>query len=162
MLILSVFVFHVGMFFNSFGWHIKNNELITGLDAPMAFLHLWRMPLLFLISGAGTYFALGKRKLGGFVSERSYRLLIPLVFGMFVIVPPQVFIEKIAQYGNYINFLPHLAEGSYPTGNFSWHHLWFLLYLFVCWMMAIPVILLLRFGIGCRIYAFTNRIFRIK
>lgn len=143
-LIFSVFLFHIGMFFNNFGWHIKNNERISWLDPVMAYLHNWRMPLLFFISGAGTYFALGKRSFGSFIGERSRRLLIPLVFGMFVIVPPQVYVEKHEQYGSFMNFLPHLAEGSYPQGNLSWHHLWFVLYLFICAMAAIPVIKLLR------------------
>lgn len=143
-LIFSVFLFHIGMFFNDFGWHIKNNERIHWLNPVMAYLHNWRMPLLFFISGAGTYFALGKRSIGSFIGERSRRLLIPLVFGMFVIVPPQVYVEKHDQYGSFLNFLPHLAEGSYPEGNLSWHHLWFVLYLFICAMAAIPVISWLR------------------
>ena len=144
MLIFSVFLFHIGMFFNNFGWHIKNNERVSWLDPVMAYLHTWRMPLLFLVSGVGTYFALGKRSLGRFKSERSRKLLIPLIFGMFVIVPPQVYVEKHAQYGSFINFIPHITEGSYPQGNFSWHHLWFVLYLFICAMAAIPFILFLR------------------
>jgi hypothetical protein len=151
-LIFSVFLFHIGMFFNGFGWHLKNNEKVLWLNPLMAFLHNWRMPLLFFISGAGTYFALGKRTIGGFAGERARKLLIPLIFGMFFIVPPQVYVEKHEQYGSFLNFIPHLAEGSYPVGNFSWHHLWFVLYLFVCAMVAIPVILLLRSEKGNAIY----------
>lgn len=157
-LIFSVFLFHIGMFFNGWGWHLKNNEKLLWLNPFMAFLHNWRMPLLFFISGAGTYFALGKRTMGGFVGERSRKLLIPLVFGMFFIVPPQVYVEKHEQYGSFLNFLPHLAEGSYPQGNFSWHHLWFVLYLFVCAVAAIPFILWLRSKSGNKVYQFFNKI----
>lgn len=161
-LITSVFIFHIGMFFNGFGWHIKNNDRLLWLDPIMAFLHTWRMPLLFLVSGAGTYFALGKRTMGAFVGERSRKLLIPLVFGMFVIVPPQVFVEKHEQYGSFLNFLPHLAEGSYPVGNLSWHHLWFVLYLFICAVAAIPLILLLRWKRGNFLNALFKRISSLK
>lgn len=152
MLILSVFFFHIGMFFNSWGWHIKNAEKVEWLNPVMAYLHLWRMPLLFMVSGIGTYFALGHRTMIGFVGERARKLLIPLVFGMFFIVPPQVYVEKQAQYGSFINFIPHILEGAYPEGNFSWHHLWFVLYLFICATAAIPFILLLRSVYGKKIY----------
>jgi len=65
LLILSVFLFHIGMIFNSWEWHIKNDQTYGGaLPYIMIHLHNWRMPLLFLISGAGTYFALGKRNTG--------------------------------------------------------------------------------------------------
>lgn len=160
-LIASVFFFHIGMFFNGFGWHIKNNTEVTWLNPVMAYLHRWRMPLLFFVSGVGTYYALGKRNIGQYIRERSGRLLIPLLFGMFVIVPPQVFMEKHAQYGNYLNFIPHIAEGIYPKGNLSWHHLWFVLYLFVCSIGALPVILILRSGYSRRIYTALVRFFSV-
>lgn len=161
-LIFSVFLFHIGMFFNDFGWHIKNDERIHWLNPIMAYLHNWRMPLLFFISGAGTYFALGKRSMGLFVGERSRKLLIPLVFGIFVIVPPQVYLEKHEQYGSFLNFIPHLAEGSYPQGNLSWHHMWFVLYLFICAMAAIPFILLLKSEWGRKINHFFIKLSSFK
>jgi hypothetical protein len=50
------------MIFNTWEWHIKNDQQYGGmLKQIMTFLHYWRMPLLFMVSGAGTYFALGKR-----------------------------------------------------------------------------------------------------
>jgi hypothetical protein len=150
------------MYFNGFGWHIKNPERMFWLDPIMGYLHVWRLPLLFLVSGVGTYFALGKRTMAQFFGERSRRLMIPLVFGMFFIVPPQVFVEKQAQYGTFINFIPHITEGSYPEGNFSWHHLWFILYLFICATAAIPFILLLRSKIGNRFYQMLEKFSSVK
>jgi len=162
LLIFSVFLFHIGMYFNGFSWHIKNPERLYWLDPVMGFLHTWRMPLLFLVSGVGTYFALGKRTMGQFFGERSRKLMIPLVFGMFVIIPPQVFVEKQAQYGTYLNFIPHITDGSYPEGNFSWHHLWFILYLFICASAAIPFILLLRSKLGNRFYRIMEKYASVK
>jgi peptidoglycan/LPS O-acetylase OafA/YrhL len=162
MLIFSVFLFHIGMYFNGFGWHIKNPAKVFWLDPIMAYLHTWRMPLLFLVSGAGTYFALGKRSVGKFIGERSRKLLIPLVFGMFVIVPPQIYIEKHEQYGSFLNFIPHIAEGSYPSGNLSWHHLWFVLYLFICALASIPFILMLRSHQGKIFYRFLEKVTAYK
>lgn len=124
LLILSVFLFHIGMIFNKWGWHVKNDQQYGGvLQSIMAFLHSWRMPLLFLISGAGTYFALGKRTSAQYLGERFNRLFIPLLVGVFTLVPVQVYIEKASSYSSLLDFYPHMFEGIYPKGNFSWHHL---------------------------------------
>ena len=133
------------MIFNTWGWHIKNDQQYGGmLRSIMIFLHNWRMPLLFLLSGAGTYFALGKRTPGQYLSERFKRLFIPLVAGIFILVPVQVYIEKASVYGSLLDFYPHMFEGIYPEGNFSWHHLWFIAYLFVIALFISPFLGLLR------------------
>ncbi len=151
---LRVFVFallilyHVGMFFVPWGWHIKNNEISEELIFPMLFVNQWRLPILFVISGMGTYYALGKRSGKQFSTERIIRLFVPLVIGMLLIVPPQVYIERITntQYsGGYFDFWPAYAfTGIYPEGNMSWHHLWFLPYLLLFSLFLAPVFLYLR------------------
>src|SRR5690606_31598361 len=75
-------IYHVGMFFVPWDWHVKNNVVQDWLIWPMIFLNQWRLPILFLISGMGTYYALGKRSWGKFTLERSLRLGLPLVVGM--------------------------------------------------------------------------------
>jgi glucans biosynthesis protein C len=159
LLILSVFLFHIGMIFNTWNWHIKNERQYGGiLISVMTFLHNWRMPLLFLLSGAGTFFALGKRTPGQFLTERFKRLFIPLAAGIFILVPVQVYIEKASVYGSLLDFYPHMLEGVYPEGNFSWHHLWFIAYLFVIALFISPFLGLLR----CEKFGeFTRRLERI-
>lgn len=145
LLILSVFLFHVGMIFNTWGWHVKNDLQYGGIfQRIMAFLHVWRMPLLFLISGAGTYFALGKRTSAQYLGERFKRLFIPFLVGVFTLVPVQVYIEKATSYSSLLDFYPHMFEGIYPAGNFSWHHLWFIVYLFVIALLISPFLRMLR------------------
>ncbi|MEQ9403475.1 MAG: acyltransferase family protein [Cyclobacteriaceae bacterium] len=140
--------YHVGMFFVPWGWHIKNNEVSGELRWPMLFVNQWRLPILFVISGMGTAFALSFRSGFQFIKERNLRLGIPLIFGMCVIVPPQVYFERVADLefaGSYLSFWSGPAfEGIYPEGNFSWHHLWFLPYLLVFSVILTPVFLHLR------------------
>ena len=144
-LIFSVFLFHIGMFFNTWGWHVKNPTQYGGLlRHVMTFLHEWRLPLLFLISGAGTYYALGKRSPGKYLGERFKRLMIPFIAGIFILVPVQVYLEKADQYSSLLSFYPHMFDGVYPGGNFSWHHLWFILYLFVISLFFAPFMKLFR------------------
>ena len=159
MLIISVFLFHIGMIFNTWPWHIKNDEQYGGtLRQLMTFLHSWRMPLLFMLSGAGTFFALGKRTSGQYLSERFKRLVIPLAVGIFTLVPVQVYIERISQYSSLVEYYPHMFEGIYPEGNFSWHHLWFIAYLFVISLFISPFLNFLRSN---RFQRFTSRIEKI-
>lgn len=140
--------YHVGMFFVPWGFHIKNNIIYKWLMYPMLFLNQWRLPILFVISGMGTYYALNKRTAMQFAGERIIRLFIPLVVGMLLIVPPQVFIERISKsqfQGSYFEYWPSQAFiGVYPEGNLSWHHLWFLPYLLIFSLLLIPIFIYLR------------------
>lgn len=132
------------MLFAGWDWHIRNKESSTLIKYISIFLHQWRMPLLFFISGAGTFFALGFRKPIDFIQERIKRLIVPLVAGCFIVVAPQVYIERIDKYDSYLEFFPHFLDGIYPKGNFSWHHLWFVAYLFSYSIFLLPIFLKLR------------------
>ena len=136
--------YHVATFFVP-GAFLSNYPFMDPhewLEYPMFFLNRWRLPLLFVISGMGTYFNISKRSGGGFAKERFVRLFIPLVVGMVFMVPPQVYIERLVSgqfSGNYFEFYPSLAfVGVYPEGNISWHHLWFLPYLLLFSLVLIP------------------------
>ena len=145
LLIISVYLYHVGMIFNTWGWHVKNDIVYGGLlREVMIFLHYWRMPLLFMISGAGTWYALKNLSPGRYLLERARRLLVPLTAGIFILVPVQVYIERIDLYPSLPAYYPHMFEGIYPDGNFSWHHLWFIAYLFVIALIITPFLNMLR------------------
>jgi peptidoglycan/LPS O-acetylase OafA/YrhL len=135
--------FHTGMLFVGWGWHLTNAETIPELRVPMALAHRLRMPLLFVIAGAGLWFAAQRRSRAELLRERSLRLLVPTIAGMFLIVPPQVFIERRAQgqwRGGYVDFFVQrvLRFEPYPAGDFSWHHLWFIVYLYVYVLLLLP------------------------
>ena len=138
-LIISVFFFHVGMIFRLENWHINSTETFEFLEPIMWWLHVWRMPLLFLVSGVGTYYAIGHRTSWQYLKERFNRLIIPLVFGFFTLVPLMVYVERIPKYDSFLEFLPHMFDGGpYPVGNISWHHLWFIVYLFFISLLITP------------------------
>lgn len=140
-------VYHVGMFFVPWGWHIKNNEIVEWIRWPMLFVSQWRIPILFVVSGIGTRFAISNKSGIEYIAERFKRLFFPLLVGILLIVSPQVYIERIAKgqfTGSFFEFYPNFFEGIYPEGNFSWHHLWFLPYLLLMSIMATPLFLSLR------------------
>jgi glucans biosynthesis protein C len=142
--IVILLYYHVGMMYVAWDWHIKYQPAGSAvLEFVMRFLHQWRMPLLFLISGAGTYYALGKRSAGEYAGERVKRLFLPLLFGMLVIVPPQIYLEKVFQKGLAIDYWAYYPQVfnfvPYPKGDFSWHHLWFVAYLFIFSLLVLPL-----------------------
>jgi glucans biosynthesis protein C len=146
-------LYHSGMPFVRWDFHIKNAETSPALEYIMLFFNRWRLPLLFFISGAGVCFSLRRRSWGQFTGDRLRRLLLPLAFGMFVVVPPQIWYERLhhgASY-SYAEFYPTVFEFvSYPKGNTSWHHLWFVVYILVYSLACIPVFAFLRSSLGRR------------
>ena len=83
--VIAIFVllfFHTGMLFVGWGWHITNDETIPSLVWPMDLAHRMRMPLLFVIAGAGMWFALQRRSGKAFAGERTLRLLVPAIIGV--------------------------------------------------------------------------------
>ncbi|TAH21176.1 MAG: acyltransferase [Cytophagales bacterium] len=134
--------YHTGMIYVSWGFHIKSQETSNFLEIIMLAMNRWRLSLLFLISGSGVYFALIRRTNGAFAMERVKRLFFPLLFGMLVIVPPQIYFEKLQQGAtfSYLDFYPSVFEFvPYPQGSFSWHHLWFIAYILVYSLLSIPI-----------------------
>ncbi|TPQ41209.1 acyltransferase [Bradyrhizobium guangdongense] len=142
--------YHVGMLYVSWGFHIKSDHRLTWLEPLMLVLNPWRLSLLFLVSGVATRFMLRKYDLGAFVRSRSARLLIPLVFGMLVIVPPQSYLQIVEALGYPAGFddfyaRHYLAFGAQFCPNPcivlpTWNHLWFVVYLWVYTMALVGVL----------------------
>lgn len=154
--------YHVGMLFVPWDFHIKNNHTYQWLSYPMWFLNQWRLPLLFIISGIGTYYSLQKRTGRQFIRERNTRLLIPFMFGMIFIIPPQVYVERLVKNqfnGSYLDFWPSEAFiGTYPEGNISWHHLWFILYLLLFSLILTPLFLHIKKQAGGRMHQWLSKL----
>jgi glucan biosynthesis protein C len=141
--IAGVLFFHSGMpYAADEWWHIRNHDTSALMAQSNYFMHLVRMPLLFFISGTVSFYMMQRRSAWSFIGLRFTRLLIPLLVGMLVIVPPQIYMERLNQgfTGNYWDFYKTVfTTGAYPKGNLSWHHLWFILYLFVYDLVFAPV-----------------------
>ena len=156
--ILTIFVFHTSRFFDMDGWHVKNATRYFGVQVWIMFLGDWIMPLIFVISGASLFFALGSRGVRRFVEDKVLRLLVPLVVGVFTHVMLGVYLERVTTHqfsGSFFAFIPHYFEGWYGFGgNFAWMglHLWYLLILFVFSLLLYPLFRWLRGG-GQRVLA---------
>lgn len=140
--------YHTGMYFVPWPWSVKNPEISYWLTLPMLFFNRWRLPLLFFISGAGVFFNLHRRGYGQFALERVRRLFIPLVFGVFVICPPQTYVERVLagrHYASYFDFWGTVFNMvTPPKGTTTWQHLWFLPYILTFSLLGLPLFAMLR------------------
>jgi hypothetical protein len=134
-------LYHVGMFYVTWDWHVKSDRAGPAIEPLMLLTSPWRLTLLFFVSGAATRFMADKMAPGRLAGQRTARLLVPLLFAMLVIVPPQSYyevVEKLAYPGSYLDFMARYlaADGSFCRDGDclilpTWNHLWFVAYLFV-------------------------------
>jgi glucan biosynthesis protein C len=145
--VLLLIPFHSARVFDVFDpFYVKNPQTSEGLSwAVVAFLNPWHMPLLFVLAGAATWLALGHRRPTGYLGERTRRLLVPFLFGLLVVVPPQAFLARrfrgeeasvAAFLGDYWTIEGDLSG---YTGSWTPAHLWFIGYLFVFSLVALPL-----------------------
>ena len=95
--------YHVGMYYVTWGWHVKSPYASDAQEPYMMLSAPWRLSLLFLVSGVASGCMLARQ-----------RLLVPLLFGMLVIVPPQSYcevIEKLGYAGSYADFMRLYLRG---------------------------------------------------
>lgn len=141
-LIVAVFLHHVGMPFNGDGFHIQNPQSSKLLDDIMVYFEQFRMPLLFLIAGCSSTLVLNVKQARSFIKGRLIRLLLPLVFAVLFIVPPQIYIENIAQYDSYLSAWPELAL------KLQSNHLWFIEFLLFYALLSVAVHSFLQTSLG--------------
>jgi glucan biosynthesis protein C len=142
---LLVILYHVAMYYVAdWPWHLKSPHAAEWLQWPMRVLNLWRMDLVFLISGVSLGFL--SRGQGttpwSLLRSRGARLVLPLAFGMAVIVPYQAYAEGVANglvapgFGafllRYLSMSDPWPKQAFAGAEFgiTWNHLWYLPYLF--------------------------------
>lgn len=149
--VLMLFLYHTAIVFDSIGdSFIKtiDNSIICSMFIIITFS--WYMPLLFLLAGASTKFSLDKRSSKKYLRERVKRILIPLIFGIIVLVPAQGYFarlwrgEEVSFVGQYKYFATNITNFQGYDGAFTPAHLWFLLFLFIISLVGVYVIKMLK------------------
>lgn len=148
--------YHGGMLYVAeWGWHLKSSHTFEWLQLPMVALNRWRMDLIFLLSGLAIGLFQPERQLGRFALLRTWRLLLPLLFGMVAIVPVQAYCQAVANgvvepgfgafMARYLQLQPW-PEGGFDGAEygFTWNHLWYLAYLWTYTLVLTALLPLLR------------------
>ncbi|MEE9372042.1 MAG: acyltransferase family protein [Saprospiraceae bacterium] len=127
-------IYHISIIFQPwalFIGFIKSEKSIEGLWTPMTMLNVWRIPLLFYVSGMGLYFAMKKRNWRLLLFERMKRILLPFVFGFLAVAPLHMLIFQ-DYYNLSLNYYPHSG------------HLWFLGNIFIYVLLLLPLFFYLK------------------
>jgi peptidoglycan/LPS O-acetylase OafA/YrhL len=138
----SLLLYHTALIFGPSPWLIQNPATSRLVGEICYFFAQWRMPLMFLVAGVAAAAALERRTAGEHLAERARRLGVPLAFGVLTVVPPQIYLHRVAATGEsfgsfYEGFLQHMLT---PSGV-DWQHLWFVAYLIVADLVALPLFL---------------------
>ena len=132
--IAMLLIYHIAIGFQSWGGmigFITNKQSWPELWTPMTMLNIWRIPFLFFVSGMGVYFAIQKRGWKQLIKERTKRILLPFIFGVFIIVP--IHILLLQKYYSW-----DLSYNANPA------HLWFLGNIFVYTIVLLPIFFYLK------------------
>ncbi|MDO6414675.1 acyltransferase family protein [Sphingomonas sp. BIUV-7] len=120
--------YHVAMLYHPGGWIVAVDRESPLLGAIAAFIHLFRMPAFFVVAGYFAALLLARREAGTWVRSRFFRLGVPLITSLIVLVP------VLNMLGELSGRAPHaaFAEWKYQTatsGGYWVRHLWFLIVL---------------------------------
>jgi glucans biosynthesis protein C len=146
-------LYHVGMYYVTWDWHVKSPHASPVLEPLMLLANPWRLVLLFLVSGVATAYIARRVQPGKLARSRAFRLGVPLAFAMAVIIVPQAYFEVVLKGGYDIGYLEFWrrylqADGTFCRGSDclvlpTWNHLWFVAYLLVYTLL---LAVLLRFA----------------
>ncbi|MEO9475663.1 MAG: acyltransferase family protein [Cyclobacteriaceae bacterium] len=127
-------IYHVAIGFQPWGvfiGFIQSSSPLESIWVPMSMLNVWRIPLLFFVSGMGVYFAIQNRNWKGLLLERSKRILVPFLFGVVAIVPLHILLWQYF-YQQDLTYAPHPG------------HLWFLANICVYVVIFTPLFFCLK------------------
>ncbi len=168
-------LFHIGMVYvPDWGFHFKHEASSDQLKNLLLIVSPWRMGLLWFISGVALRFMWNKRSDWQLILTRSIQLLFPLLIGILLVIPPQLYIEMTQAGKMPLDFGPFLFAlyvdpqhyfDDYQSGiwpHFDVNHLWFLRSL---WQFSVIILLaspLLTSKWGLKVTYFLSKHLKIQ
>lgn len=121
-------------------WPVDQSAGYIALDELYRFIHLFRMPLFYLVAGFFTGLVLKEKGVVYFVKQRYKRIFIPFVVSLFTILPASLFPFHFYRFF----YEEHHALGEAmklsSVQMFKWNglaHLWFLYYLLFFYVVSL-------------------------
>ena len=121
------------------------------LSSFIVFFSPFFMPLLFLLAGMSSRYALKKRTYGQYIVERIKRLMVPFIFGTLFFCPIMAYIGDKTNLGyegslweHYKVFFTKWTDLSGFDGGFGVGQFWFLYFLFVISLVSIGIFTLVK------------------
>lgn len=147
--IALLLIYHIAIVFQPWAMFIaflRSDETSTAIWQPMTMLNVWRIPILFYVSGMGVFFALRKRNNIELLVERSERILLPFLFGFVAITPLHMYVFQ-DYYNMGLSYYPHMG------------HLWFLGNIFIYVLIGLPLFYAIKKGMFSKLLSFAEKLF---
>src|SRR5690606_14888995 len=126
-------LYHVGMYYVSWDWHINSPHAGRALEPLMMLSSPWRLSLLFLVSGVATAFLLARARRWAAPPQAYYEVVEKL--------PGGYHDGYLAFWARYLAADQGFCRGDDCLIVPTWNHLWFVAYL---WAYTVAAWLLLR------------------
>ncbi len=109
-IVYGILLYHSTLPFTYTSWLLSNPQKSWVLTGFAAFFFPWGIPIMFLLSGADSWFALRSRSALAFLQNRFLRLVLPLCAGIVLLSPLQWYLTTFVS-GRSLNSLIQ----SYPA-----------------------------------------------
>ncbi|WP_235591182.1 acyltransferase family protein [Pseudoalteromonas sp. H105] len=152
--------YHTGMLYSqNWGFHFKSQYLSSNVENAMLLLSPWRMGLIWFISGVALRFIVARFSLGVFLTTRSVKILLPLLIGIWFIVPIQLYAQMSQEVGLSMSFWQFYSQffdltnplfEQYQAGiwpHVDVNHLWYLRSLWQFTMLLVLALPLLHHAV---------------
>ena len=77
-------IYHISIVFQPWAYFIyfpQSEKSLESIWLVMGLINIWRIPLLFIISGMGVYLAMRSKNWKELLKDRTKRILLPLILG---------------------------------------------------------------------------------
>ncbi|HEX8646985.1 MAG TPA: acyltransferase [Thermoleophilaceae bacterium] len=133
-------LFHSARPFDSDDWHVKDADHAVAVNLMNGAIGTWHMPLLFTLAGWSLAASLERRGASGVMRERRDRVLVPFAFGCVALIPLCAYVEGRHKGELDPGFLEYVPTFFTSLDQFTWMHLWFLVYLYVFTLLYLPAL----------------------
>ncbi|MFZ6681420.1 acyltransferase family protein [Undibacterium sp. Tian12W] len=129
-----------------FFWMVSDNQKTVLLGPVFFVIHMFRMPLFFMLAGYFAHLVLQKKGWAGFIKDRFKRITLPLLLGWPVIFAAIVAAIVLAAWVRNGGSLPQKSPPppAFTADSFPLAHLWFL------YMLTLLYVVYLSLWAVCR------------
>ena len=106
---------HAALAFGHEGWSVKDGQRDQWFSDFFRFIHGFRMPLFFVVSGFFTAMLWRKRGIASLLKHRTMRILLPCLIGLYVILPVESLVHQTIRKAD--EHRRELNEARHPIGR---------------------------------------------
>lgn len=126
------------------GWFYHDSANSDLFNYLTLFLHIFRMPIFFVMTGFFTNLLIHKRGTGSMLKNRIQRILLPFVVGWIILFPLMMagghYATHHSQPNAFLESIQYLLSGGFLENDPYLTHLWFLYYI----LLIVPLFLIIE------------------